>query len=289
MGILLPENPFGRTRPEAGGETVAIDERDRQLTMKVLKAIRDDAGLQGYEINVTARDGVVHLGGIVDVLAEKARAEEIASGVDGVVAVENDLTVCTDGAITDADVAFEVSEELRLDPKVDTGQIYAESQRGTVHLYGKADSPVAEQAAITAASRARGVEEVVSHIRVNSDTPPASPVAVGRGGKVIPAATDEPASHEEVPEPNNGHAGMGPRRQAPVPQEAAYEIKRALGDHPSLAERVSVSTADGKIVLRGEVADLEQKRAVEKIVGPIIERFGREIVGLDMRITVDTR
>ncbi|MGE5594255.1 MAG: BON domain-containing protein [Betaproteobacteria bacterium] len=247
-----------------------VNEEDRQLTEKVLKSIREDAGLSGYKINVTVRDGVVHLGGIVDVLAQKMRAEGIASGVDGVVAVENDLSVCTDGRITDDGVAFEVSEELRLDPNVDTGRIYAESKRGTVHLYGEANSPVAERAAVTAAARARGVKEVVSHVEAAGDEAPADPV---------------PGVHGR----NNDLAPAAPRREVPAPEQAAYELERTLAKHPSLAERVSVSLMDGRIVLRGEVADLEQKRAVEEIAGPIIERFGREIVGLDMHITVDTR
>lgn len=139
---------------------------DRRLAESVLESIRQDDGLRAYEINVTARDGVVHLGGVVDVLAEKMRAEEVAAKVDGVVAVENDLAVCTDGQITDDDVDFEVSEELRLDPRVDAVRVYAESKHGVVHLYGKVDSPGDRHAAITAAARARGVKDVVSHIEV---------------------------------------------------------------------------------------------------------------------------
>ncbi|MEW6227817.1 MAG: BON domain-containing protein [Bacillota bacterium] len=139
---------------------------DKDLAERVLRSIRQDVGLRAYEMNVRAHEGIVHLGGIVDVLAEKMRAEDIAARVSGVVSVENDLTVCTDGQITDGDVSFEVAEELRLDPHVDIGQVYAESKEGIVHLRGDVDTLADERAAIIAAAKARGVKEVVSHLDV---------------------------------------------------------------------------------------------------------------------------
>ncbi|MCR4402853.1 MAG: BON domain-containing protein [Firmicutes bacterium] len=157
-------------------------DEDRRLAETVLESIRNDDGLSAYEINVSAHDGVVRLGGIVDVLAEKMRAEEVAAKVEGVVAVENDLTVCTDGQITDDDVDFEVSEELRLDPQVNVARIYAESKRGVVHLYGEADSLDRRNAAVAAAARARGVKDIVSHIKVTGEDERGGPIEGDRAG-----------------------------------------------------------------------------------------------------------
>ena len=298
---------------------MALSEEDRHLAERVLKSIKQDAGLCAYEINVTARDGVVHLAGIVDVQAEKMRAEEIAARLDGVAAVENDLTVCADGQVTDDDVNFEVSEELRLDPRVDFGRVYAESKRGVVHLYGKVDSLADRQAAISAAARARGVKEVVSHLEVAGgkglDDPTITnrvraAIAAKRGidSELISATTRHGAVRLEGRVPSARQAEFaeevvrnteGPRRidnllMAPppgttAPEQAAHEVRQALAKHPSLAERVSVSLMDGKVVLEGELADLEQKRTLEKLARPVVERFGREVTGLDMRVTVDTR
>lgn len=298
---------------------MALSEEDRHLAERVLESIKQDASLRAYEINVTARDGVVHLGGIVDVLAEKMRAEEMAARVDGVAAVENDLTVCTDEQITDDDVNFEVSEELRLDPRVDIGRVYAESKRGVVHLYGEVGSLADRQAAITAAARARGVKEVVSHLEVTGgkglDDPTitnrvqaAIPAKRGIDSELISATTRHGAVRLKGRVPSARQVEFaeeilrdieGPRRidnllSAPppgttAPEQAAHEVRQALAKHPSLAERVSVSLMDGKIVLEGELANPEQKRTLEKLARPIVERFGREITGLDMRVTVDTR
>lgn len=139
---------------------------DEELAGRVLESIKQDKGLSAYEISVRALDGAVHLSGVVDVLVEKMRAGDIASRVTGVDSVENGLTVCTDGQITDDDVAFEVAEELRLDNNVDTSRVHGESSKGVVHLHGHVDSLAHERAAITAAARARGVKEIVSHLAV---------------------------------------------------------------------------------------------------------------------------
>jgi len=298
---------------------VAQKRNDKDLAERVLQSIKQDAGLQGYELNVTARDGVVRLGGIVDVLAEKIRAEGIAAGVRGVAAVVNDLTVCTDGQITDDDVDFEVAEEFRLHPHVDTDRIYADSKRGVVHVHGKADTLSEKEAAISAAARARGVKEVVNHLEVargkGFDDPTitnrvqAAIVAkTGIDSELVSTSTRRATVRLEGRVPSGRQAEFaektaqdteGPRRidsllTAPppgttAPELAAYEVRQALANRPLLAERVAVSLKDGKVVVEGELSDLEQKRTLEKLARPIVERYGREVTGLDVRVTLDTR
>ena len=79
---------------------------DKHLALRVKASIMGDPGLEPYGIKVSSRKSIVRLEGIVDVFAEKMRAEQIAAGVSGVAGIENDLTVSTDGQITDADVNF---------------------------------------------------------------------------------------------------------------------------------------------------------------------------------------
>lgn len=95
--------------------------------------------MQGYDINVRVQDGIVHLEGMVDVLREKQRAQEIASGVDGVKDVENNLTVSTDGGITDGDVEFEIAEELRAHG-IGTKEVWVNVESGVAHVKGKVAS-----------------------------------------------------------------------------------------------------------------------------------------------------
>jgi len=140
--------------------------KKEKLKNKVEKALAQDKELsKSYDINVDVIDGDVHLSGIVDTLADKNRAERLVRSVPEVQYLDNDLTISTDGAITDKGVEFEVSEELQADPRVNTKHIGAKSSRGKVFLVGHSDDPEEIKAAQEAASRARGVKEVISQVK----------------------------------------------------------------------------------------------------------------------------
>ena len=232
---------------------------DKHLALKVHSSIMDDPGLRAYGIKVSSREGVVRLQGIVDVFAEKMRAEEIASGISGATRIENNLTVSTDGRMRDEDVNFEVAEELRLAPDIDISRIYGDSKKGVVHLYGDAESPDEAKAAVWAAAKARGVKDIVSHIT---------------GTRNI-----------------NITAGAAPpRAELTAPEQAAKELMDALSQYDaSLPRPVGVSVKDGTIILEGEVATLGQKSAIEKKARLIVQRYGRQVTGIDNRIILDMR
>ena len=64
---------------------------DNAVTSKVKIALFKEPTLKGAEINVETQQGVVQLSGIVDSRAEMQRAVEVASDVDGVTSVSNDI------------------------------------------------------------------------------------------------------------------------------------------------------------------------------------------------------
>jgi len=66
---------------------------DDKLAQNVVSAFLRDPVVDSFEINVKAKKGVVALNGTVDSYYEKAQAEDIASRANGVLDVENDLTV----------------------------------------------------------------------------------------------------------------------------------------------------------------------------------------------------
>lgn len=140
------------------------------LIRDAIRLLEDDPGLRAYDINVGVKDGLIHLMGVVDTLSEKRRAEELAGRVPGSRGVENGLTISTDGAVTDDDIAFEVAEELEADLRVNEREVSAQVKDGTVILRGKVDAAAVEAAAIDAATKARGVKEVVSQLEVGDDT-----------------------------------------------------------------------------------------------------------------------
>ena len=134
---------------------------EEKLAARVLREL-DEAGLGAYGLKARCSGSLLTLQGIVDVLAEKIRAEEIAGRIPGIGRVENAITVCTDGSVDDEDVAMEVAEELAADP-ARTG-VGAEVSGGCVKLVGQVPTAAAAASAIAAAAKARGVREVASEL-----------------------------------------------------------------------------------------------------------------------------
>jgi hyperosmotically inducible protein len=89
----------GSTLPDAkeraeNREAVSSTASNATLTTKVKTALAADVGLSTVtSINVDSDSGVVTLKGAVDSADKKAKAEEIAKGVEGVKSVKNELKV----------------------------------------------------------------------------------------------------------------------------------------------------------------------------------------------------
>ncbi len=66
---------------------------DTSITSKVKAKILQDDQLKVLQIGVSTYKGRVQLSGFVDSAAAKARAGQVAGGVEGVTGVENDLVV----------------------------------------------------------------------------------------------------------------------------------------------------------------------------------------------------
>jgi len=73
--------------------TVATKVDDATITAAVSAGLAKDADLSAIKINVDTKGGMVTLNGPAPTAAAKARAEEIAKGVQGVSSVDNKLEV----------------------------------------------------------------------------------------------------------------------------------------------------------------------------------------------------
>lgn len=85
VGVITVRNRV-RIRTEAPVDDAIIESRVRD-------ALRRDPYLEPYEVTVNARNGVVDLYGTVDSYFEKGQADDVASDVIGVIAVDNNLVV----------------------------------------------------------------------------------------------------------------------------------------------------------------------------------------------------
>lgn len=143
-----------------------MTDNHEMLSEQIHHKLQEDQGLGAYDLKVRVyQDGVVQVQGIVDVLEEKIRAEQLISSFPEVKKVENDITVCTDGGIDDEDVAFEVSEELRANPEV-PDSVGVRVVGGEVQLVGSVSNYNEAEEALETAAKARGVREVSSLLKM---------------------------------------------------------------------------------------------------------------------------
>ncbi len=143
-------------------------DKDTKLERKVREALDNNSESELYDIKADVVEGDVLLTGIVDTLADRERLYKNVTNVSGVNHIEQGLSLSTDGDITDRGVEFEVAEELNTDPRVDSKHIGVKSSKGKVFLVGNSDNSKEIEAAKEAASKARGVTEVISQVKTHN-------------------------------------------------------------------------------------------------------------------------
>ncbi|HAG06848.1 MAG TPA: transporter [Peptococcaceae bacterium] len=149
-----------------------MQEQNDEVRRRVREFLEANQNLNPYGIRAEVADGIVVLTGIVDTLADKEKLATAVAGLPGVREIRNNISISTDGAVTDAEVLEEVMEELAAEPGIDLKRIGARVIGGRVFLCGRAESEAEEKAARKAAARARGVREVHSRVEIG---PPDSP------------------------------------------------------------------------------------------------------------------
>lgn len=116
-------------------------------------------------VGVTVHDSVVTLSGKVGTLAERDAAAKVALGVQGVIAIANELTVHLIGAgHTDSDIAEAVSHSLRWSSAIPAGQVRAEVTQHVVTLTGVVDWDYQQRSARRLVAHIDGVSRVEDHI-----------------------------------------------------------------------------------------------------------------------------
>ena len=79
--------------PETKAAEAPKPDPNKELAQRVKKALEGEAKIQAAGIDVTAADGKVTLWGTTTTAAERNRAAQVASKVEGVSAVDNQLKV----------------------------------------------------------------------------------------------------------------------------------------------------------------------------------------------------
>ncbi len=144
---------------------------DEHLRDAILDTLASTMQHSSFDIKVAVQNGIVQLMGFVDVLAEKARAEELVRGFPGVKKIENNLTVATDGGIDDDDVAEAIRQRLAEMPDNVLKGVQVTVTRGVAHLQGRVHSLAEKHGCIDAARDVMGIKEVIADLAVADHEP----------------------------------------------------------------------------------------------------------------------
>lgn len=137
---------------------------DAFICSQVEGALKDTGLSPNSDIKVETRNGEVILSGIVDVLAEKWAAAEVAARIPGVVEIDNSITVAIDRQLDDNEISELIQEKLCADPRMDLHQLTATVKDGVVYLEGNVGTLAEEQLAKDISAKTRGVKEVISYL-----------------------------------------------------------------------------------------------------------------------------
>ncbi|HUV05317.1 MAG TPA: BON domain-containing protein [Armatimonadota bacterium] len=141
---------------------------DEAITGDVVAALAASPRVRATEVRVHTDRGWVRLEGVVGTLAERNAAEEIAARIPGVLSVENDLVVSSDGTISDLEIEEEAANRLAKENLVNVG---VRAEAGTAFLMGVVTSLAAKEQAVAAASTVRGVRDVISELEIAAGEP----------------------------------------------------------------------------------------------------------------------
>jgi len=166
---------------------------DADIAKNVKSALLWDPSVDRYQINVSVYNGTTYLSGTVDSYYEKSLAEDVASRVNGVVDVNNNLRIEYDPAVvysyhpyrsyyshypyryypyhlgsSDRAIKDDIEDELWWSWYVDANQVNVSVSNGVATLTGAVNSWQEQQAAVTNAMEG-GARNVVNNLKVRYD------------------------------------------------------------------------------------------------------------------------
>lgn len=173
------------TGTPAADRTIGETIDDAGITAMVKTGLLSDDRTEGFDINVDTKDGRVTLFGGADSPAAKLAATTIAQGVEGVVSVNNQLTVAPRGTesrdeantatasgevrnvamdagdtMDDAWLTTKVKSMLLADNDIEGMDINVETKANVVHLIGTVPTAAVRNEAIQIARTTEGVRSV---------------------------------------------------------------------------------------------------------------------------------
>ncbi len=222
---------------------------DEELIGAVTRALARDGRVDLSDVvHVSAQNGVVLLTGTVWSAGQKQTAEEVVRRVRGVANVQNELTVATEGEISDAELEAAVLAALARQPVL-APRVGCVVQDGVVTLVGHVRDAAEEEQAIRIGGSVRGVEQVVSTLEIAEIVPEGNalpiddPTLVGK----VADALDKLAFDvdDRVVRVDQGVASIAGRVRTEHERECAGEAAASVPGIRAVHNRLAVRPASG--------------------------------------------
>lgn len=142
---------------------------DAAIKTAVKTKLTADPETNPFEIKVDVNEGVVQLAGTVDEPEDRATAERLARDTNGVVRVENEITVGGKSAgewIDDATITTRVKAKVAADPTLNPFNVQVTTEKGIVYLNGRVADLAAKNRAEEVARTVGGVKSVKNKLEV---------------------------------------------------------------------------------------------------------------------------
>ena len=146
---------------------------DTVVTTKVKSALLADPDIKSFDLKVETRKGVVQLSGFVDNQAQIDRALSVTRAVQGVVSVDNNIslksgTATVGNAVDDSIITTRVKSSLLADPNVKSLDIAVVTRKGDVQLSGFVDSQAQIDQARAITRKVDGVTGVTDEMSIKT-------------------------------------------------------------------------------------------------------------------------
>jgi hyperosmotically inducible protein len=176
------------SRAQVPAATAAASANDSQIQTDVLKALGDK---RFSKVTVTVANGIVRLGGTVDVYSAKQDADNRAHHRRNVLGVENLITVAGPD-VEDQTLRDKLAEKLAYD-RVGYGTtafnaLTISVQNGVVTLGGVAYGPPDKDSALSLVANYPGVKDVVDNIEVAPVSPMDDRIRIAEARAIYGAA-----------------------------------------------------------------------------------------------------
>jgi len=171
---------LGTTAMGAQANSWENESKDAWIDGKAETVLLMNTNLNNFDINTDVKNGKVVLTGKVNSDLDKELAEELVLSLDGVMDVDNNLTVVKDmdakttdtdmdtddNDLTDAKITTVITTRFLFDSEVDGTDIDVDTDNGVVKLKGSVESEAEKQLAIKIAKNAEDVRDVVDELTI---------------------------------------------------------------------------------------------------------------------------